>query len=193
MTAYQLTYDLADKVLDGVFDPPPNAPLETALRTYTLDGQPLSAFSAAFRYETDIKERGLTDRATALTEFGNKVRVSPSGLKSWMGSDDFSQWAKVRKMPSFDFHTDERQPAPTPNVPPKLTKEHSRRGGVRTKFRRGLQEAVRRIADDLWTTGKDLTFGNFRTWLEEHTRRGRDDTMKAEAYSFEPGERLSKF
>ena len=186
MTTDQLTYDLADKVLDGVFEPPTNAPLEIAIGTYTLDGRPLSALSAAFRYETDIRERGLTDRATALTEFGGKIRLSPSCVKRWMASDDYSKWAELRKMPRFSFSAKAPGAAPIRRDHRKLTKDEARKGGQQRKVNRGLQNAIRRIAEDLRNGGRSLTLGNLRTWLTEQTQRGRDETMRPEAYSFDP-------
>lgn len=187
MSAKALTYDLADKLMDGVFELGKSSGKVSKVETFTLMGAELTAHQAAFTYETYRHDYEVSDRDEALVQYASKVRISPNGLKNWMISQDFSEWSEFRGMPQLLLDPDKNQiSTKTRSLPPKLTTKNAKRGGSQPKFNRGLQTAINRIAEDLQAKGQRLTTASILRWLQEQTRRGRDPNDEPERYSFDP-------
>lgn len=187
MSVKALTYDLADKLMDGAFEQENSSGKVSQVETFTLMGVELTAHQASFNYETYRLDYEVSDRDAALVQYASKVRISPNGLKNWMISRDFLEWSQLRGMPELLLDVNQNQISTKRRPPPlQLTKENAKRGGSQPKFNRGLQTAINRIAEDLQAKGQKFTTKSVIKWLQEQTRRGRDPNDESERYSFDP-------
>ena len=172
MSVRDLMRDLADKVLDGTFETTdPKTGDAARVETFTLMGSQLSSREAAFNYEAGVRAEDKIDRDAALAALAHKIRVAPDGLLRWQRTSEFSEWARLRGLPtlSFDRQGEDKRPSPV------LTKAHAKKGGLRTKYNLGLQDAINRIADDIvHSKNPAIDVGTLKDWIREQTERNRD-------------------